>query len=63
MAIAVEHLVAGETMQISTSREQRRRLTISCYTVITVTWIHANILQGACFNWRWCIRVVIVLFD
>lgn len=25
MATAVEHLVTGETMQISTSREQRRR--------------------------------------
>ena len=29
MATAVEHLVTGETMQFSTSREQRRRLAIS----------------------------------
>jgi hypothetical protein len=29
MATAVEHLVTGETMQISTSREQRRRLIVS----------------------------------
>jgi hypothetical protein len=28
MATAVEHLVTGETMQFSTSREQRRRLII-----------------------------------
>jgi hypothetical protein len=28
MATAVEHLVTGETMQISTSREQRRRFNI-----------------------------------
>jgi geranyl diphosphate synthase len=33
MATAVEHLVTGETMQISTSREQRRRFNIFLYTM------------------------------
>ena len=53
IATAVEHLVTGETMQISTSREQRRRFNIFS-RVHFVALVRCNIYIQRVWEWNYC---------